>query len=109
MNLKNENSKYVIDEKIIQNMSIICDKLKENGYSGHALEVYLIRLLYCMFSDDSGIFERGSFYSYIKDSKEDGTDLSRRLAEFFEILDMNEEKRAENKLLSESMKSKFPF
>ena len=90
-------------------MSIVCDKLKENGYSGHALEVYLIRLLYCMFSDDSGIFERGSFYSYIKEAKEDGTDLSRRLAELFEVLDMNEEKRAENKLLPESMKSDFPY
>lgn len=98
-----------VNELAAKKMAKLHDKLKENGYSGHALEVYLIRLLYCMFSDDSGIFERGSFYSYIKDSKEDGTDLSRRLAELFEVLDMNEEKRAENKLLPESMKSDFPY
>lgn len=98
-----------VNEKAVQKMAKLHDALKESGYDGHALEVYLIRLLYCMFADDSNIFERGAFYQYIKNSKEDGSDLSRRLAELFEILDMNDEKRLKNKLLPEKMKSDFPY
>lgn len=98
-----------VNEKAVQKMAKLHDALKESGYDGHALEVYLIRLLYCMFADDSNIFERGAFYQYIKTSKEDGSDLSRRLAELFEVLDMNDEKRLKNRLLPEKMKSDFPY
>jgi hypothetical protein len=90
-------------------MAKLHDKLRENGYFGHNLEIYLIRLLYCMFADDSGIFEKGAFYRYIKDSKEDGSDLSEKMAKLFSILDMNEEKRFENRLLSDEIKSNFPY
>jgi hypothetical protein len=40
--------------------------LKENGYSGHELEVYLVRLLFCLFADDTGIFEKSSFFNYLQ-------------------------------------------
>lgn len=98
-----------VNEAAAKKMAKLHDKLKENGYDGHALEVYLIRLLYCMFADDSGIFEKGAFYQYIKDSKEDGSDLSERIAKLFSILDMDNEKRDKNKLLSDEMKSKFQY
>lgn len=98
-----------VNEAAAKKMAKLHDKLKESGYDGHALEVYLIRLLYCMFADDSRIFEESAFYQYIKESKEDGSDLSRRIAELFEILDMDENKRQKNKLLSEEMKKNFPY
>jgi hypothetical protein len=46
-------------------MARIHDALKEYGYTGHPLEVYLVRLLFCLFADDTGIFEHGSFQSYV--------------------------------------------
>ena len=98
-----------VNEKAAKKMAKLHDKLKETGYGGHNLEVYLIRILYCMFADDSRIFEKGAFFKYIKDSKEDGSDLSRRIAELFEILDMDEEKRKNSKLLPEEMKNNFPY
>ena len=98
-----------VNETAAKKMAKLHDKLKDNGYDGTALEVYLIRLLYCMFADDSGIFERGAFYQYITDSKKDGSDLSERMAKLFSILDMNEEKRLKNKLLPDEMKSDFPY
>lgn len=103
------NPNIPVNEKAAKKMAKLHDKLRENGYDGHALEVYLIRLLYCMFADDSGIFEQAAFYNYIKDSKEDGSDLSERIAKLFSILDMNEEQRHKNKLLSDELKSKFPY
>lgn len=98
-----------VNEEAAKKMAKLHDKLKESGYDGHALEVYLIRLLYCMFADDSRIFKEGAFTEYIKESKVDGSDLSMRIAELFEILDMDKEKRKKNKLLPEDMKKKFPY
>lgn len=104
-----EPTQIAVNEEAAKKMAKLHDKLKESGYDGHALEVYLIRLLYCMFADDSRIFEEGSFTKYIKESKVDGSDLSRRIAELFEILDMDENKRQKNKLLPEEMKRNFPY
>ena len=67
-------------------MARLHDALKEQGYTGHALEAYLMRLLFCLFADDTGIFERDSFHKYLLDSKEDGSDLSQRLMVLFSIL-----------------------
>jgi hypothetical protein len=36
-------------------MGKLHDKLLENGYEGHELELYLTRLLFCMFAEDTGI------------------------------------------------------
>lgn len=47
-------------------MGKLHDRLKAIGYSGHNLEVYLVRLLFLLFADDTGIFEkRHIFRNYI--------------------------------------------
>jgi hypothetical protein len=74
-------------------MAKLHDALKENGYSGHELEVYLVRLLFCLFADDTGVFEKSTFYNYIKASNPDGSDLSGRLSLLFSTLDTPTEKR----------------
>lgn len=74
-------------------MARIHDALKENGYSGHALEVFLVRLLFCLFADDTGIFEKDSFQHYILASRADGSDLSMRLSELFWVLNTPESSR----------------
>ncbi|KMT21611.1 DNA methyltransferase [Clostridium cylindrosporum] len=74
-------------------MAKLHDKLKENGYEGRNLEVYLVRLLFCLFAEDTGIFESGAFENYILSSKEDGSDLSSRMISLFSILNTPENKR----------------
>jgi hypothetical protein len=39
-----------------ERMGKLHDALKAAGYDGHALEVLLVRLLFCLFADDTGIF-----------------------------------------------------
>ena len=77
-------------------MAKLHDELKSNGYDGHQLEIYLVRLLFCLFADDTGIFEKGSFEKYIRQSKEDGSDLSMKIMMLFSILDTPDEKRMKN-------------
>jgi len=78
------------------------DALKEKNYTGHPLEVYLVRLLFCLFADDTGIFEKSTFRKYIEDSNPDGSDLSMRMMMLFSILDTPPENRMTN--LSEELK-----
>ncbi|MGI6250244.1 MAG: class I SAM-dependent DNA methyltransferase [Anaerolineaceae bacterium] len=72
------------------------DALKEKNYTGHALEVLLVRLLFCLFADDTGIFEKGSFRNYIQASNPDGSGLSERLLQLFSVLDTPPERRMTN-------------
>lgn len=77
-------------------MAKLHDLLKEYGYEEHALEIYLVRLLFCLFADDTGIFEKDSFEEYIKASAEDGSDLAMRMMMLFNILDTPSERRMKN-------------
>ncbi|MEZ9558086.1 class I SAM-dependent DNA methyltransferase [Vibrio splendidus] len=54
----------------------------------HALNVFLTRLLFCLFAEDTGIFpQQGQFTSAIKSvTSEDGSDLDQFLHDLFSIL-----------------------
>ena len=70
------------------------DGLKEAGYAGHALEVLLVRLLFCLFAEDTAIFERQQFRDYLEArTREDGTDLGPQLAQLFQVLNTPPEQR----------------
>jgi hypothetical protein len=47
-------------------MARLHDAMKRHGYGGHALEVCLVRLLFCMFAEDTGIFPERAFEEYVK-------------------------------------------
>ena len=88
-------------------MGKLHDCLKEIGYMGHDLEVYLVRLLFCLFADDTGIFNQGIFWEYIDiHTKEDGSDLAMHIASIFHVLNTPEEKRLKN--LDENL-TQFPY
>ena len=65
------------------------DALFESGYRGHDLERFLVRIVFCLFADDTGIFEpRDSFLDFIETrTGEDGSDTGARLVELFQVLD----------------------
>ena len=69
-------------------MGQVHDSLMGSGYVGHDLEQFLVRLLFCLFADDTGIFEpRGIFENLIKDrTSEDGTNLGQWLTNLFETI-----------------------
>ena len=93
-----------VNAKAAEKMAKLHDALKASGYDGHELEIYLVRLLFCLFADDTGIFPQDSLFYYIENSKPDGSDLSHRLADLFEILNMPDDVRAKRTLLSDELK-----
>ena len=68
------------------------DALKASGYTDHPLEVLLVRLLFCLFADDTGIFQPASaFRTYIEErTTPDGSDLGPLLARLFQVLNTDD-------------------
>jgi len=88
-------------------MGALHDALKASGYKGHDLERFLVRVLFCLFADDTGIFERGSFTAIVRErTREDGSDLGPWLARLFDVLDTPEPERERN--LDGDLKA-FPY
>jgi len=52
-----------INIKAVEIMDRLHDALEAGGYSGHQLERFLVRILFCLFGQDTGIFEPESFSS----------------------------------------------
>ena len=76
-------------------MGRLHDALEASGYVGHNLERLLVRLVFCLFADVTGIFdERGIFLDLISDrTQSDGSDIGRLLIELFEVLNTPPENR----------------
>jgi N-6 DNA Methylase len=82
-----------VNIKAAERMGRLHDGLKASGYTGHDLEVLLVRLLFCLFADDTGIFQpAGSFKDLLDDLKDPAT-VGRNLNELFEILNTPEATR----------------
>lgn len=74
------------------------DALEAAGYTGHDLEQFLVRTVFCLFADDTGIFEpRDIFLDLLEGrTREDGSDLGGWLAQLFQVLNTPEDKRPKN-------------
>ena len=64
------------------------DALKASGYDGDDLERFLVRTVFCLFADDTGIFEpRDIFLDFIEErTAADGADLGPWMARLFQVL-----------------------
>ena len=84
------------------------DALADAGHRGHDLERFLVRAVFCMFADDTGVFEpRDIFLDFIETrTSEDGADLGPWLAQLFEVIDTPEDERAAT--LDEDL-ARFPY
>lgn len=86
------NSENPADVKAAEKMGKLFDLIKErNDLSKaediHALNVFLTRLLFCFFAEDTGIFEKGQFTSAVKSyTAEDGSDLDGFLTSLFTVM-----------------------
>lgn len=97
-----------VNLKAAERMGALHDRLKESGYTGHALELLLVRLLFCLFAEDTGIFQPASaFRLWLEERTDtDGADLGPQLALLFQVLNTPEGKRAAT--LDEALAA-FPY
>ncbi len=89
-------------------MGRLHDALDESGYQGDDLERFLVRMVFCMFADDSGIFPRQDMFLHLVEERTsvDGADLGPWLTQLFEVLNTPVEQR--QRKLDEDL-AKFPY
>lgn len=76
-------------------MGDLHDLLKRDGYQGHVLEVFLVRVLFCLFADDTGIFQpKDTLQDLIENhTAEDGSNIGDELHRLFVVLNTAYDKR----------------
>jgi hypothetical protein len=96
-----------INLKAVAILGDLHDTLDAGGYEGHELEQFLVRILFCLFAEDTGIFEREAFRLYLENrTQADGSDLGPHLARLFGVLNTAPEDRQTN--LDETL-AEFPY
>ncbi len=87
---QNENP---ADVKAAERMARLFDEIRKDNPAAitpeavHSLNVFLSRLLFCYFAEDTGIFEKGQFTNAIgSHTQPDGSDLHTYLDRLFEVL-----------------------
>lgn len=84
------------------------DALEKSGYKGHDLERFLVRIVFCLFADDTGIFDpRNMLLDFLQSrTREDGSDTGPLLIQLFDVLNTPESERQKN--LDEDL-AQFPY
>ena len=86
-----------VNIRAVELLGDLHDVLEDGGYSGHRLERFLVRVLFCMFAEDTGLFDRDIFTLYLDNlTAEDGSDLGAKLARLFQVLNTPIDKRQAN-------------
>ena len=87
-------TEHPADVKASEKMGDLFDLIRErNDLSKpediHALNVFLTRLLFCFYADDTGIFERDQLTNAIQAyTKEDGSDVDQFFTDLFAVLNL---------------------
>ena len=91
-----EYSEHPADVQASEKMGRLFDHIrKHNDFDTaddiHALNIFLTRLLFCLYAEDTGIFKPDQFHNIIDSTTNvDGSDVDSVLFDLFEILDLPE-------------------
>ncbi|MGC8509058.1 MAG: DNA methyltransferase, partial [Thiomonas sp.] len=96
--LEDDAPQIVEESPVNRNAAYAISRLHEGlldiGFKGRDLEIFLTRLLFCLFADDTGIFgDNGMFRRLVARTRDDGKDLGPTLAALFDVLDTPEAER----------------
>jgi len=94
------------DQKAAKLMADLYLQLESNGFKDHQASVFMVRILFCLFADDTRMWKTGLFKNLIQDTREDGKDVGSRLQSLFEILNMPKHRRP-NQI--DELISSFPY
>jgi|GEM_PF-2467990 len=80
-----------------EKLATLHEAIKATGYAGEDLERLLVRILFCLFGDDTRLFSKPDLFSeIISQTRTDGHDLDCALNKCFGILDMPFDSRPKN-------------
>lgn len=86
-----------------QRLADVHDALIDSGYDPHDAREWVTRILFCLFADDTEVWDPNAFHSLVASCRPDGSDLGRTINEMFEVLDTAPERWSQN--LTEEMRA----
>ena len=95
-----------VDQEAAKLMANLYLELESHGFEGHETSIFLIRILFLLFGDDTGMWSKNSFLKLVMGTKEDGSDIGSKLDNLFTVLNTPSEKRTKD--LGEELKN-FPY
>jgi hypothetical protein len=96
-----------VDTKASETLGQLHDLLERDGFTGRSLDLWMVRTLFCLFADRSGIFQTGIFRDLIENrAAEDGADLGAWITRLHRVLASPENQRQRS--LDESLVP-FPY
>jgi len=93
-----------VDQQAAQLMANLYLELEANDYEGHETSVFLIRLLFLLFGDDTKMWEHNIVKKLLLSTKEDGSDVGSTINELFKTLNTPESQR-----LKDGPFNNFPY
>jgi hypothetical protein len=100
-------TEYDLNEKAAELLGALHDALEQSGYTGHQLQVFMVRILFILFAEDTGVFNRHQFTRYLMQfTDESGNDTDMHLHKLFQVLDKAANER--NKHLTDELNA-FPY
>ena len=99
-----ESDEEKANQEAARRIANVYDAIERKGYDSNDIAILLARILFCMFAEDTGIFDKKQFENYIKEHTT-GKTLGDHLLAIFKTLNTEVGKRkGVNKELS-----KFPY
>ncbi len=100
-------TEFELNQKAAELLGQLHDDLAESGYPDHDLQVFMVRILFCLFAEDTGVFNRHQFTKYLlKFTDESGADTEMHLQKLFQIFNKDVDSR--NKNLADELNA-FPY
>jgi hypothetical protein len=95
-----------VDQEAARLMANLYLELEDHGFEGHETSIFLVRILFLLFGDDTGMWAKNKFLKLVIGTQEDGSDVGSKLDSLFEVLNTSEDKRP--KELDDELNS-FPY
>jgi hypothetical protein len=99
-----ESDEEKVNQEAARRIANVYDAIERKGYKSEDIAILLARILFCMFAEDTGIFESKQFENYIRNNT-NGENLGNKLAELFDILNTDEK----NRKTTNNDLNKFPY
>ncbi len=99
-----ESDEEKVNQEAARRIANVYDAIERKGYSSTDISILLARILFCLFAEDTGIFDKKQFENYIRE-KTTGKTLGDHILALFETLNTPvKSRKSTNKDLN-----KFPY
>jgi len=88
-------------------MAELYEALEHSGYDDHEAGIFMVRTLFALYADDSGVWERDIFTEYIETrTSTDGSDLGAQLVMLYQVMNRPIESRPAS---LDGIAARFPY